>query len=325
MFDVVIAGGGTAGLSAALTLGRARRRVLVCGEGAPRNAPAAHAHGFFTRDGAAPSELLRIGRAQLGPYESVQYREVAVADASRRGGCAEGALTDEEIGPHGAAPRDGHFAVTLGDGDVVQARRLLLATGVVDELPPIPGLAELWGTSVFLCPYCHGWEVRDEPLAVLGNGPLGGEQALLISQWSRDLVLCTNGPADLSGEDRRRLAARAIRVREGTIARLEGANGVLARIVFADGEVLPRRALALHPPQYQRSDLPAKLGCAFTRPFPGVEFIQADARGDTGVPGVYAAGDAATPMQVVVGAAMSGATVAVAINIDLLREEVENS
>lgn len=198
MFDVVIAGGGVAGLSAALVLGRARRTVLVCGEGAPRNAPAAHAHGFFTRDGATPSELLRIGRAQLRPYESVRYREVAVADAGRRAGRVEVALTDDEIALSGAAPHDGHFAVLLGDGDVAQARRLLLATGVVDTLPPIPGLADLWGTGVFHCPYCHGWEVRDQPLAVLNNGPMGVEQALLISQWSRDLVLCTDGPATLT-------------------------------------------------------------------------------------------------------------------------------
>jgi len=166
--------------------------------------------------------LPRIGRARLRPYESVQYREVAVADASRRASRVEGALTDEEIGLSGAAPRERYVAVMLGDGDVVQARRLLLATGVVDELPPIPGLAELWGTAVFHCPYCHGWEVRDQPLAVLGNGSMGVEQALLISQWSRDLVLCTHGSAGLTDHERSRLAARGIRVREGRITRVEG-------------------------------------------------------------------------------------------------------
>jgi len=324
MFDVVIAGGGVAGLSAALVLGRARRTVLVCGEGAPRNAPAAHAHGFFTRDGATPSELLRIGREQLRPYESVRYREVAVADAGRRAGRVEVALNDDEIALSGAAPRDGHFAVLLGDGDVAQARRLLLATGVVDTLPPIPGLADLWGTGVFHCPYCHGWEVRDQPLAVLNNGPMGVEQALLISQWSRDLVLCTDGPATLTDDDRRRLAARGIRVREERIARVEGGAGRLKRLVFVDGAGLARRGVFLHPAQRQRSDLASKLGCTLVRPFPGMEMtiIGVDAIGYTGVPGVYAAGDATTPMQQVGGAAASGATAAAMINRDLLMEDV---
>ena len=327
MYDVVIAGGGTAGLSAALVLGRARRRVLVCGEGAPRNAPSAHAHGFFTRDGTAPSELLRIGREQLRPYDGVHYREVTVADASRHrlGEHAEAVLADDGSAPEGADPRTRYFAVTLGDGEVVQARRLLLATGVVDTLPSIPGLAELWGTAVFHCPYCHGWEVRDQPLAVLNNGPMGVEQALLISQWSRDLVLCTDGPANLTDQDRGRLAARGIRVREGRIARLEGGEGRLERLLFADGEALSRRGLFVAPAQRQRSDLAARLGCTLTSPIPGwdIAIISVDGFGYTGIPGLYAAGDVITPVQQVAMAAASGVIAAAGINRDLLREDLE--
>lgn len=328
MYDVLIAGGGTAGLSAALVLGRARRQVLVCGEGTPRNAPSAHAHGFFTQDGTAPSELLRIGREQLRPYDGVQYREVAVADASRHGlgDRVEAAGADDRIAPLGAAPRNGHFAVTLGDGEAVQARHLLLATGVVDTLPAIPGLAELWGTAVFHCPYCHGWEVRDQPLAVLNNGLMGVEQALLISQWSRDLVLCTDGPVNLTDHDRGRLAARGIRVREGRIARLEGGEGRLERLLFADGEALARRGLFVAPAQRQRSDLAARLGCTLTSPIPGwdVAIISVDGFGYTGIPGLYAAGGVGTPVQQVATAAASGVMAAAGINRDLLRLDLED-
>lgn len=223
------------------------------------------------------------------------------------------------IAPLGAAHRNGHFAVTLGDGEVVQARRLLLATGGVDTLPAIPGLAELWGTAVFHCPYCHDWEVRDQPLAVLNNGPMGVEQALLISQWSRDLVLCTDGPAALTGHDRGQLAARGIRVREEPIARLEGEEGRLDRLVFADGDALARRGLFVAPAQHQRSDLAAKLGCTLTSPIPGwdIAIISVDRFGYTGIPGLYAAGDAITPVQQV-------AMAAAGINRDLLREDLED-
>jgi len=304
MFDVVIVGGGTAGLSAALMLGRSRRRVLLCDSGAPRNAPSPHAHSFFTRDGASPLELLDIGRAQLKQYDSVERKSCAVVDALRT--------------------EDG-FNVVLDDGTSVAARRLLLATGVIDELPPIPGLAEMWGVSALHCPYCHGWEVRDEPLAVLGGEAAGIEQVLLIFNWSRDLVFCTNGAATLSDDDRGRLANRGIPVHEGRIARLEGTDGRLERIVFENGELLSRTALFLPPVQRQRSDLPAKLGCTLTRPLPTMEIIQVDAIGYTGVPGVYAAGDAASMMQQIALAAANGGTAGAMINRDLVMEDLAQS
>ena len=216
--------------------------------------------------------------------------------------------------------------MTLGDGEVVQARRLLLATGVVDTLPPIPSLAGLWGTAVFHCPYRHGWEVRDQPLAVLNNGPMGVEQALLISQWSRDQVLCTDGPATLTDHDRGQLAARGIGVREGPIARLEGEQGRLDRLVFAGGESLARRGLFLAPAQRQRSDLAARLGCTLASPIPGwdIAIISVDRFGYTGTPGLYAAGDAITPVQQVAMASASGVMAAAGINRNLLGEDLED-
>ena len=271
--------------------------------------------------------MLRIGREQLRPYDSVYYREVTVANASRHGlGDRVEAGGGDAIPKPGVTHRNGHFAVTLGDGEVVQARRLLLATGVVDTLPPIPGLAALWGTAVFHCPYCHGWEVRDQPLAVLDNGPMGVEQALLISQWSRDLVLCTNGPATLADHDWGQLSARGIRVHEGRIARLQGGEGRLDRLVFADGDSLARRGLFVAPAQRQRSDLAARLGCTLTSPIPGWDtaIVSVDRFGYTGIPGIYAAGDAGTPVQQVAMAAASGVMAAAGINRDLLGEDLED-
>ncbi|MBA3824405.1 MAG: NAD(P)/FAD-dependent oxidoreductase [Ktedonobacterales bacterium] len=301
MFDVIIVGGGAAGLSAALVLGRARREVLLCGEGAPRNVPSPHAHSFFSRDGMAPLALLQIGREQLAPYRSVTYRPQAVV----------------------AAVRDAAgFTVVLGDGTREAARRLLLATGVVDELPAIPGLAERWGISVLHCPYCHGWEVRDQPLAVLGNDALAVEQALLISQWSRDLVLCTNGPATFTEDDQHRLRRRGITIHEGHITQVDGVNGTLAHIQFTDGAPLARQALFIRAVQHQRSPLAAQLGCQLTSPFPGTELITVDGTGATTIPGVFAAGDATTMLQQVVAAAASGALAAAMLNRDVLLDDL---
>lgn len=295
MDDVIIVGAGPAGLSAALVLGRIRRRVLVIDSRKPRNAPSSASHSFFTQDGTPPAEILRIGREQLRPYE-VEVLDAEATDAFREGE----ALT-----------------VVLGDGSRLSARRLLLATGVVDPLPEIEGLRELWGKSVLHCAYCHGWEVRDQPLAVYANGDSAAEIVALVRCLSRDVVLCTDGPAEL-GDDRERLDRNGIPVREERIVRVEGRDGQLERIVFADGTGLPRRALFLPTLPRQHSDLPERLGCELT----DFGLVKVNADGLTTVPGVYAAGDLALRRHSVVVASADGAIAGIAINHELSMEEL---
>lgn len=297
LYDVVIVGAGPAGLSAALILGRCRRRVLICDTGQPRNAASHSLHGFLTRDGIDPYELLRLGRTQLRPYPSIEFQHIEVTDALRT---------------------DTHFELSLTDGSRVYARKLLLATGVVNELPPIKGIELFYGRSVFHCPYCDGWEVRDQPLAIYGKGAPGRQLALELTMWSRDLVLCTDGPAELDEQDVQRLSRHGIVVRDERIDRLEGKDGLLACIVFANGEELPRRALFFAVHEHQRSDLPARLGTAFTRR----GSVRTDEDERTTVPGLYVAGDAARRVQLAIVAAAEGAEAAFAINTALLKEDL---
>jgi thioredoxin reductase len=295
LLDVIVAGGGAAGLSAALVLGRARRRTLVVDDGHPRNAPSPAAHSVFTRDGTPPAELLETARAQLAPYDSVVFRRGRIVTA---------------------AGEPGGASVVLADGSVHRSRQLLLSTGVRDELPPIQGLAGLWGRGVLHCPYCHGWEVRDAPLAVHGAGATAMQLVSLLLQWSRDVVLCTGGPAGLAAEEREALGRHGVRIIETPVIRLEG-NGRLERIGFADGSSLSRAALFLRPPQRPAGDLFRQLGCELTEA--GFVSIGADHR--TSVPGIYAAGDVTTPFQQVIVAAASGAEAAIAMNRALADED----
>lgn len=297
LYEVIVVGAGPAGLSAALLLGRCRRHVLVCDAGEPRNAAAHAVHGFLTRDGSPPAALLQIGREQLRPYTTVELRDVAVTDARR---IVEG------------------FAVTLSNGLMVSCRKLLLATGVVDRVPRIEGIDALYGRSVFHCPYCDGWEYAGRPIAIYGRGGRGYGLALELTAWSRDLVLCTDGPAELSEGELSRLARNGIRVHQEGVARLEGTGGALDRIVFANGDVLPRAALFFNVGQRQRSDLPARLGCVFTESGD----VWTGSYESTSVPGLYVAGDASRLVQLVVVAAAEGAEAAFAINTALLRESL---
>ncbi|HEY1015535.1 MAG TPA: NAD(P)/FAD-dependent oxidoreductase [Herpetosiphonaceae bacterium] len=300
MYDAIIVGGSNAGLSAALALGRSRRRVLVIDSGRPRNQPAQAMHNFLSRDGTSPAELRRIGSEQLAAYDGVELRA--------------GEAT-------GAAPIAEGFGLALADGSTAAARKLLLASGVEDLLPPIPGLAELWGGAVFHCPYCHGWEMRDLPLAVCASGPLALEALKLLRGWTSDLALCSNGPAELSAEEREQIVRRGIPIYEAPIARLAGADGELARIEFADGGALERRGLMLRVPQRQRSDLAGLLGCELVGDGPLAHLIKVDMLGRTSVPGLYAAGDCATPLQQAIAAAAAGAAAGAGINHELLAEE----
>ncbi len=295
-FDVIVVGASNAGLSAALTLGRSRRRVLVLDGGPPRNAPAAHAHNFFTRDGTPPAELLRIGHEQLAPYD-VEIRAVAAQTAR--------------------ATTPG-FALTLADETQVTARALLLATGVTDVLPAIPGFRERWGRGVYHCPYCHGWEIRDQRVAIYGRGALGFHLAVLLHHWAPCPVLCTDGPTELDAVQRATLDQLGIGVVETPVAALETSTAGVQAVVFADSSRLPVDAVFARVPQQQRTDLAAQLGCAFTDD--GI-YVRADATGLTSVPGVYAAGDLTGPFQQVVAAAAAGTGAAALLNNELILQD----
>jgi thioredoxin reductase len=293
--DVVVVGAGPAGLSAALILGRCLRRVVVIDAGRPRNAASRAMHGFLTRDGIPPHDLLRIGREQLASYETVRLERGEVVEARCRGTS---------------------FDVRLGDGRCYESRKLLLATGVVDEIPPLEGIAALYGRSVFHCPYCDGWEFRQQPVAVYGRGRSGLGLALELKGWTSDLVLCTDAPARLSSRQRQLLSDHEIGLRESRIARLEGTDGQLSHVVFAGGERMARRALFFSAGQAQGSRLAAMLGCQFTRK----GAVQTGDYEATSIPGLFVAGDASRLVQLAIVAAAEGAKAGFAINQALLRE-----
>ena len=295
-YDCIIVGAGPAGLSAALMLGRCRRSVLLCDIGDPRNVRSSGLHNYLTRDGFAPGEFLALGHQDVEHYPSVEFRAVEVLDAS--------------------ASSNG-FKVVCADGRQLFARKLLLATGVVDELPDLEGLAPLYGASVHHCPYCDGWEWRDQPVAVYGSGEEGLALALGLTVWTDDLVLCTDGPHRLSGEDLDQLRAHNIEVREDRVRRLEGTGAQLERIVFDNG-ALARRALFVCSGQHQRSGLAGKLGARFTTK----GAVNTGTCEATDVPGLYVAGDSSKEAQFVIVAAAEGAEAGMAINKALLKEDV---
>ncbi|BCJ74388.1 thioredoxin reductase [Catellatospora sp. IY07-71] len=298
-YDVVVAGGGAAGLSGALMLARARRSVVVIDAGAPRNAPADGVHGLLARDGMPPAELLERGRAEVRGYGG-QIMAGTVEDVRRDGD---------------------RFAVTLGGGRTVRARRLLVATGLVDELPELPGLRERWGRDVVHCPYCHGWEVRDRAVGVLGSGPMSVHQALLFRQWSADVTYFAHvvPPTDEQAEQ---LAARGIPVVSGEVAAVEVADDRLTGVRLADGTVVAREVVAVATRMVARLGFLAGLGL---RPVPhpaGVgEHLPADPSGRTDAPGVWVAGNATDLVAQVGTAAAAGAGAAAQINADLVTEE----
>jgi thioredoxin reductase len=294
-FDVVIAGAGPAGLSAALILGRCCRSVLLCDRGTPRSWASKAMHGFISRDGMPPREFAAQALQELRRYSTVQFLQIEITAVQRTGR---------------------GFQVTAGDR-IVHGRKLLIATGVQDELPAIDGLEPLFGTSVFQCPYCDGWEVRDRPIAAYGRQMRGLEMARALTAWSRDIVLCTDGASGYSREQRQHLAANGVTLIQQRILRVEGENGKLRQIVFRDGSRTAREALFFDTPSRGQSNLTSQLGCTFNRQG-GVRCGRYEA---TDVPGVYVAGNIIRNVQLSIVAAAEGANAAFGINRALTRED----
>lgn len=300
-FDIVVIGGGAAGLSAALVLTRARRAVAVVDAGHPRNAPAAHMHGFLGSDGLPPAELLARGRAEVQGYG---------------GRLIAGTVTSLARLPDSDGPGAARFAVLLDDGTRLRARRVLVTTGLHDDIPDVPGVRERWGRDLLHCPYCHGWEVRGEPLGVLGGSREAVEHALLVRQWSDDVVLFAHGTV-LDVDPRARLTARGIGIVDGPVARLVVEDDRLTGVETADGDVVPRTAVFVRPRFVPNDELLGSLGCAANPQ----GWIATDATGRTTVPGVWAAGNAVNPRAQVITAAGEGSAAAIALNNDLVEDD----
>ena len=295
-YDVLVVGGGAAGLSAALVLSRARRNVVIVDSGHPRNAPAAHMQGFLSRDGMPPADLLETGRTEVAGYGATivngTVRELVRCDRSG-------------------------FQALLADGQRLKARRVLVTTGLHDELPDIPGLVDRWAKDVLHCPYCHGWEVRDEPLGVLWHGADTVRYAHIVRQWTHDLVLFAPDGA-LSALDRSQLVARAIGVVEGNVDNLVIQDDALYGVAMSDGRVIRRHAVFVPPRFTPHSDLLAGVGCELD----DHGWVTAGANGATSVPGPWVAGNVANPRAQVITAAGEGSATAIAINNDLVDADV---
>lgn len=298
IWDVVIAGAGPAGLSAALVLARARRRVLVCDTGTPRSRASKQMHAYLSRDGIRPGRFRALCMEEVLSYPTVRFLGREVIGARRR-----------RVG----------FDVKIAGRAPARCRKLLIATGLYDVVPDIPGLADLYGRSVFQCPYCDGWEVGGQRIAVYGRRRRGVEIARAMTAWTEDIVLCTDGPTRISREDRRALARNGIAVIQKPIRRLAGARGKLRSIVFADGEQLARDALFFDTPSRPQSRLAESLGCRFGSDG-GVLCGDYEA---SSVPGVFVAGNIIRDVQLSIVAAAEGARAAFGINRSLTREDFE--
>lgn len=298
-FEVAIVGGGPAGLSAALTLGRSGRRALLLDAGSPRNAPAHAAHNFFTRDGTPPAELLRIGHEQLRPYPSVEVRTRGATTVQRH--------------------PDGGFEITDDANTRTTATYVVLCTGVIDELPAVKGLREVWGTGAFHCPYCHGWEVRGEPFLVVAQSERAAHLGRILTGWSRSITLCPVDGLALDSAERDALSTAGVTIIDDPVAELvSDAAGRVSRVVLEGGRELGAHAVFVDSRMQQRSPIPAALGCTILREGMFAGLVETDPLGFTGVEGVYVAGDASIGMPSIVHAAAEGATVGAIINNEML-------
>ncbi|GAB3772259.1 FAD-dependent oxidoreductase [Spirosoma horti] len=297
LFDVIVVGGSYSGLSAAMTLGRSLRKVLVIDSGKPCNRQTPHSHNFLTQDGETPANIAAIAREQVLRYPSVSF------------------LSDLAI--KAASDPDGFLIETAG-GQEFKSRKLILATGVEDLMPPIPGFAECWGRSVLHCPYCHGYEVAGQRLGILANGDTAYELVRLIQHWSPKLALFTNGPASLTPEQRRIIDQLNVPVMDEPLSAIAHEQGNLTELQFADGPAYAIDALYSRVPFRQHSDLAEQLGCAMTES----GLINTAGFGKTNVPGVYTAGDNSSPMRQVSMAVTNGSLAGVWVNRELMEEDL---
>lgn len=292
-FDVLIIGGSYAGLSAALALGRALRKVLIIDSGLPCNRQTPHSHNFLTNDGEKPAAIAQKAKAEVLNYDTVQFMQgIAVSGTKLE---------------HG-------FAVTTDNGTTFTAQKIIFATGVKDLMPSIPGFSECWGASVIHCPYCHGYEVHSQKTGILANGEFAFHYARLLRNWTKDLVVFTNGPAELSDEQRQKIKSHHIPIIEKEIASLNHENGQLRDVVFSDGSAFALNVLYARPSFGQHCNIPELLGCELT----DQGFLKVDMFQKTTVEGVYACGDNAQPMRSVANAVASGNMAAAVLNNDMI-------
>lgn len=294
-FDIIIIGGSYSGLAAGMALGRASRQVLVIDSGQPCNRQTPHSHNFLTQDGKTPAEIAGIGKAQVQSYPTVKFFNGLATD---------GRKTDNE------------FEIKVATGETFQAPQLIVATGIRDMMPAIDGVTACWGISVLHCPYCHGYEVRNEKTGILGNGDYGYELTRLISNWTKHLTLFTNGPSTLTAAQTEKLRKHQIPVVEKEIERLEHINGYIQHVVFKDGTTTSVKAIYARTPFEQHCQIPEKLGCQLTEE----GYIKIDASAETTVNGIFACGDNATRMRTVANAVAMGTTAGISASKKLIVE-----
>ncbi|MDP5198314.1 NAD(P)/FAD-dependent oxidoreductase [Flavobacterium sp. DG2-3] len=295
-FEVIIIGGSYSGLSAAMSLGRALRQVLVIDSGLPCNKQTPHSHNFITQDGEKPAVISAKAKLQVEFYKTVEFYNGLAVKASKI---------------------ENGFEVITKSGDVFTARKVLFATGVKDLLPKIEGFAACWGISVLHCPYCHGYEVKNEKTAIIANGEMGFEFAKLISNWTKDLRLCTNGKSELTLEQTEILKKKGVLILEEEIASFEHNAGYISNIIFKNGEKVDVKAIYARVPFEQHCSLPKDLGCEINE----MGYLKVDFMQKTNIPGIYASGDATTQMRSVALAVSTGSFAGAVINKELIDED----
>ena len=296
-FDVIIVGASYSGLAAGMALGRALKRVLIIDSGKPCNRQTPHSHNFITHDGKTPAEISALARGQVAKYDTIVFFNGLAVSASRAGS---------------------GFEMRTESGEMFTAKKLIFATGIKDIMPDIPGFAECWGISVLHCPYCHGYEVRNETTGILGNGEYGFEFSQLISNWTKDLTLFTNGPSILTSDQTARLNSYNIRIVEGVVERLDHVGGYLQNIVFRGGATHSLSALYARVAFEQHCTIPDALGCEFTEE----GYIKVDAFQTTSVPGIFASGDNSTRMRTVANAVATGTTAGMMVNREIVFDAI---